>query len=85
MRPNLHLRELIARASSDEQARAMAKARAYLLMCRRLEIDPLPAERIYAEALEIVMQGEDATSESELHRRHDYYVARTYARNYSEQ
>jgi hypothetical protein len=83
MRPNSHLKQLIARASSEEQARAMAKAREYLLMCRRLAIDPLPAERIYGEALEIVMEGPEQPTDPMAKDR--FYTSRSFSRNYSEQ
>jgi hypothetical protein len=83
IRPNAELRKLIAEASPEQNARAMAKARDYWSMCRRLEITPTEAARVLKEALEMEIAGvADAGDAGKSH--DDYFTRRRYSQNYRE-
>jgi hypothetical protein len=58
IRPDAQLRKLIATASPEQNARAMAKARDWWNMCRKLEVTPAEASRVLKEALEMEISGE---------------------------
>lgn len=83
IRPDAQLRKLIAEASPEQNARAMAKARDYWSMCRRLEITPTEASRVLKEALEMEIAGmADAGDAGKS--RDDYYNRRRYGQIYRE-
>jgi hypothetical protein len=83
IRPNAELRKLISQATPEQNARAMAKARDWWNMCRKLEVTPAEASRVLKEALEMEISGEadggDAGKE-----RDDYFTRRRYAPQYTE-
>ena len=86
IRPDAHLRKLIAEASPEQNARAMCKAREYYQMCKRLGIEPAELPRVLKEALEMEMAGIyralDAADVGKA--RDDYFTRRQYGRNYTE-
>jgi hypothetical protein len=83
IRPDAQLRKLIATATPEQNARAMAKARDYWSMCRRLEITPTEASRVLKEALEMEISGEaDVIDVGKSH--DDYFTRRHYSQNYRE-
>jgi hypothetical protein len=83
IKPNAELRKLIATASPEQNARAVAKARDWWNMCRKLEVTPAEASRVLKEALEMEISGEaDVADAGKSH--DDYFTRRHYSQNYRE-
>jgi hypothetical protein len=83
IKPNAELRKLIATASPEQNARAVAKARDWWNMCRKLEVTPAEASRVLKEALEMEISGEaDVADVGKSH--DDYFTRRHYSQNYRE-
>jgi hypothetical protein len=83
IKPNAELRKLIATASPEQNARAMAKARDWWNMCRKLEVTPAEASRVLKEALEMEISGE--ADVADVGKSRDEYTRRTYGQIYREQ
>ena len=87
IRPDAHLRKLIAEASPEQNARAMCKAREYYQMCKRLGIEPAELPRVLKEALEMEMAGIyralDVAGDADA-AKHDFYTSRSYGPRYTE-
>lgn len=84
IRPDKHLRDLISRATPQQAARAMAKARDYYATCQRLGVEPGEAPRILREALEMQMAG--VADEGDAGKaRDELFTKRTYSGNYREE
>jgi hypothetical protein len=84
IRPDKHLRELIAHATPEQNARAIVKAKDYYTMCLRLGIEPTEAVRVLKEALEMEMSGNAADIGDAAKARDDLFTRRTYSGNYRE-
>ena len=83
IRADAQLRKLIAEATPEQNARAMAKARDYWTMCRRLEITPTEASRVLKEALEMEIAG--VAGDGDVAKaRDDYFTRRRYGQIYRE-
>jgi hypothetical protein len=80
IRPSPHLRDLIARATPQQAARAVAKAKEYSEISRRMGLDTAPAERVLIEALEMEISGMADTGDE----RPTVYEKRNYT-HYQEQ
>ena len=84
IKPNAELRKLIATATPEQNARAMAKARDWWNMCRKLEVTPAEASRVLKEALEMEISGEADVADAGNAAKNDLYTRRQYGRNYTE-
>jgi hypothetical protein len=84
IRPNAELRKLIATATPEQNARAVAKARDWWNMCRKLEIAPAEASRVLKEALEMELAGNVGDVGDVAKSRDDYFTRRHYSQNYRE-
>jgi hypothetical protein len=86
IRPDAHLRKLIAEASPEQNARAVLKAKAWLTMCKRLGIEPVEAGRVLKEALEMEISGEaDVPDVADVDKsKEDLFTRRQYSGNYRE-
>jgi hypothetical protein len=83
IRPDSHLRQLIGRATPEQNARAMVKAKDFVRMCRRLGVEMTELPRVMKEALEMELLGEgDVGDVGKSH--DDYFTRRQYGRNYTE-
>jgi hypothetical protein len=85
LRPKAQLKKLIARASPQQAASALAMTRRHVAACRKLDIPEIPIERILEEALQIALVEASPDDEAVMRARHDFYMSRTYSRTYSEQ
>jgi hypothetical protein len=83
IRPDKHLRELIAHATPEQNARAIIKAKEYYSMCLRLGIEPTEAVRVLKEALEMAISGE-ADDADVRKSRDDFFGRRQFGQNYRE-
>jgi hypothetical protein len=83
IRPDAHLRQLIGRATPEQNARAMVKAKDFVRICKRLGVETTELPRVLKEALEMEISGE-ADGIDVAKTREDYFTRRTYARNYTE-
>jgi hypothetical protein len=80
IKPNAELRKLISQATPEQNRRAMAKARDWWNMCRKLEVTPAEASRVLKEALEMEIAGVvDDVGDAKT----DFYARRRYT-HYSE-
>jgi hypothetical protein len=84
IRPDAQLRKLIAEATPEQNARAVAKARDWWNMCRKLEVTPAEAARVLKEALEMEIAGV-ADGGDVGKSRDDYFTRRRYGQIYREQ
>lgn len=83
IRPDSHLRKLIAEASPEQNARAMVKAKDFVRICKRLGVETTELPRVLREALEMEISGEaDGADAGKSH--DDYFTRRQYGRNYQE-
>jgi hypothetical protein len=84
IRPDKHLRDLIASASPEQNARAMVKARNYFNACHAMGIEPGEAARILREALQMEIDGNAADVADDGKSKDDFYTRRRFQQNYTE-
>jgi hypothetical protein len=85
IRPDKHLRELIAHATPEQNARAIVKAKEYYAMCMRMGVEPSEAARVLKEALEMEITGNVGDVGDVCKARDDLFTRRQYGRNYREE
>lgn len=85
LKPNAHLKELIGRATADQQRRAVEMASRHVRACKGLDAPTVGVDRILQEALEIAMSEPPEDANDALLERHRFYMRRTYSRHYEEQ
>lgn len=87
IRPDKHLKDLIAQATPEQNARAMVKAKEYYTMCLRLGVEPSEAGRVLKEALQMQIEGNvgDVGDPRDVEKaRDDLFTKRQYGGNYRE-